>query len=49
MAATLNYQKVLSGRRITLSDDICKKYNIKEGDIVIVDDEDFIKITRSSD
>ena len=42
---SLNYQKVLSGKRVTLSENICKKYNIKEGDIVIVEDDDVIKIT----
>ena len=42
---THNYQKVLQGKRITIEYDTAKKYNIKEGDIVIVEDEnDGIKI-----
>ena len=40
-----SYQKVLSGRRISLPENLCKKYNIREGDFVIVhEDEDGIKI-----
>ena len=45
MDINVNYQKVLAGKRVTLSEHICKKYNIKEGDIVIVEDDDSIKIT----
>ena len=40
MASTTNYQKVLAGKRITLPEYVCKKYNIKEGHIVTVEDED---------
>ncbi|MDN5847252.1 MAG: AbrB/MazE/SpoVT family DNA-binding domain-containing protein [Candidatus Nitrosocosmicus sp.] len=41
----MSYQKVLSGRRISLPDQLTKKYGIKEGDFVIVEDDDGIKIT----
>ena len=39
MVESHNYQKILSGRRISLSNTKCKKYNIKEGDIIIVEEE----------
>ena len=38
------YQKVLSGRRISIPDNLSQKYCIKEGDLVIVEDNDGIKI-----
>lgn len=35
----MKVQKVLNGLRISLSAEWCKRYNIKEGDIVLIDDE----------
>jgi bifunctional DNA-binding transcriptional regulator/antitoxin component of YhaV-PrlF toxin-antitoxin module len=35
---------VLSGKRITIPDPLSKKYNIQEGDIVIVEDDHGIRI-----
>jgi bifunctional DNA-binding transcriptional regulator/antitoxin component of YhaV-PrlF toxin-antitoxin module len=42
---TIDYQKVLSSHRISIPINLCKKYNIKEGDLVIVEDDSGIKIT----
>ena len=43
MAST--YQRVLSGRRVSLPESLVKKFGIKEGDIVIVEeDRDSIRI-----
>jgi bifunctional DNA-binding transcriptional regulator/antitoxin component of YhaV-PrlF toxin-antitoxin module len=39
------FQKVLSGRRVSIPDILSEKYCIKEGDFVIVEDNDGIKIT----
>jgi len=36
--STSNYQKVLSGRRISIPDTLSKKYGIREGDVVIIED-----------
>ena len=33
-----DFQKVLSGRRVAIPQDLAKKYDIKEGDIVMVVD-----------
>jgi bifunctional DNA-binding transcriptional regulator/antitoxin component of YhaV-PrlF toxin-antitoxin module len=33
-------QKVLAGLRITLPADWCKKWDVKEGDVVILDEDD---------
>lgn len=34
-----NYQKVLSGRRVSIPDSFSKKYGINEGDIVILEED----------
>lgn len=44
MSTTLSYQKVLSGRRISIPDSLSKKYGIKEGDLVIIEDDKGIRI-----
>jgi bifunctional DNA-binding transcriptional regulator/antitoxin component of YhaV-PrlF toxin-antitoxin module len=31
-----SFQKVLSGRRVSIPDELSKKYGIREGDIVIL-------------
>ena len=41
---TSNYQKVLSGRRVAIPDNLSKKYGIKEGDVVIIEDSNGIRI-----
>jgi bifunctional DNA-binding transcriptional regulator/antitoxin component of YhaV-PrlF toxin-antitoxin module len=42
---TSTYQRVLSGRRVSLPGSLVKKFGIKEGDIVIVEeDRDSIRI-----
>ena len=33
------FQKVLSGRRVTIPESLAKKHNIKEGDIVMISEE----------
>ena len=34
----IEYQKVLSGRRITIPEKLLKKHGLKEGDLITVED-----------
>jgi bifunctional DNA-binding transcriptional regulator/antitoxin component of YhaV-PrlF toxin-antitoxin module len=36
---TSNYQKVLSGKKVSIPDSFSKKYRINKGDIVILEED----------